>query len=180
MPRFTWNVAFSLGLIALMALGLANAMEWPAHARIVPLAAGVAALLFAAGTLITEAFARPRSDAERGIPAEIAHMMDGPALDMGGHGEAARVLKLRALRFFLWLAAMLAAMAVVGVLPGLFLAMLAITWLEFGERLAVAATLACSMSLAFWLVFDRVFSTPWPYAVAGDIWPWLRSTTHLL
>eukprot|EP01037_Dinobryon_pediforme_P002029 gene2029-2067_t len=179
-PRFTLNVAFSLALIALMATGLVNAIEWPAHARIVPLAAGVAALVFALGTALTEAFARPRTDAERGIPTEIAHLMDGPALEMHGHGAEASVLKLRALRFFLWLAAMLAVMALIGVLPGLFLAMLAITWLEFREPLLNAATLSTAMSLAFWLVFDRLFSTPWPYAVAGDAWPWLRTTTHLL
>ncbi len=175
-PRLTWNVAFSAGLIGLIGLALAQSADWPVHARLVPLAAGGAALLFAVGTLLTEAFATPRPIGEH----QAGHMMDSAAMDMHGHDAPAATLHWRAVRIFGWLAGLIATMTLIGVLPGLFLAMLLITWLEFRERWQVALTLAAIMSVAFWLVFDRLFSTPWPYAVVGDLWPWLRSATHLL
>ena len=173
-PHLSLNVAFTAALIVFVLGAIWQSVDWPAHAQIVPLTAAGAAVLFGSATLVTELFARP------GEVTDVAHMVDGPALDMTAHDTPARVLRFRAVRIFLWLVALLVAMTAVGVLPALFLGMLLLAWLEFRERWITATTLACVMTLAFWLVFDRVFATPWPDALAGDLWPWLRSTTGLV
>ncbi len=169
MPRPSANAAFAAGLIGLVLLALAQSAAWPLHARLVPLAAAGAALLFGTLTLLTELFA-----ARRDAAGDAAHRVDAPALALDGPQ------RMRALRFAGWLAGLLGAMTALGVLPGLLLAMLLMCWMEFRERWVVAGGLACGMTLAFWLVFDRIFATPWPDALVGDVWPWLRSATGLV
>ena len=88
--------------------------------------------------------------------------------------------RARAWRFFLWLAAALIAATLIGLLPGLALAIFCLAWREFGEPAKRAGLLALGMSLFFWLVFDRIFSTPWPDSVLGDAWPWLRAVSGLV
>ncbi len=179
-PQITWNAGFTCGLIGLVALALRSSFDWPVHARLVPLAAGSVALLFGCGTLLVEMFARRRGpQAHSDIPASLASRMDIPEIGPKADAPAA-VRTARALRFFLWLGLLVLAVTLIGILPGLCVAMLLITWLEFRERLRTAAVLTAGMTLAFWLLFDRVFATPWPDAVAGDLWPWLREATHLL
>ncbi len=179
-PRLTWNVAFTAVVVGVVVLALINSLDWPVHARLVPLAAGGVALVFGCGTLLVEMFARWRGpQAHSDIPASLADRIEIPKIDRIPDTPAA-VLQGRALRFFLWLGGMVLAVTLIGILPGLCVAMLLITWLEFRERFRAAAMLTVGMTLAFWLLFDRVFATPWPDAVAGDIWPWLRDATHLL
>ena len=179
-PQLTWNVAFTAALVGLVLLALINSLDWPVHARLVPLAAGFAAALFGCGVLLVEMFARRRgAQAHSDIPASLAERMEIP--EIGPRADAPEaVLNGRALRFFLWLGLLVGAVTLIGILPGLCVAMLLITWLEFGERMRTALLLSGGMTLTFWLLFDRVFATPWPDAVAGDVWPWLRSATHLL
>ncbi len=176
-PRLTLSVGFAAALLAVVAAGLVLSLDWPSHAAIVPQAAGFAALLFGTGTLLTEAFARKRSPAELAgeIGLAIRHVVDTPASGMDqvlGHA--------RAWRFFAWLLAGVLLMCALGLLPGLVLAVLLISWLEFGERPIVALALAAGLGLAFFLLFDRLFNLPWPEAWIGDVWPWLRDATRLV
>ncbi len=181
--QLNWNVGFTAAALVFTAIALWQTVEWPAHARIVPLAAGGAALLFGAGTLLTEMFARRPSKpdpVETLIPAVAHPQMDSAALALGGSTVEARLQRLRAWRFFLWLATLLATTLLIGLLPGLAVMMLLLVTLEFGEGWRRGLALSAGMSLAFWLLFDRLFATPWPDALAGDLWPGLRSLTHLL
>ncbi len=179
-PRLSWNAAFAALLAVLIAAAASMSLDWPLHARVVPLAAASAALLFCLGTLATELFAQPRTETVHGTGERLSNMVEAPALSLSGASPQARLLRGRAWRFFAWLAAMLASMSALGVLPGLVLAILLLTFVEFRERLQASVILTSCLALAFWLIFDRVFLLPWPDALLGDLWPWLRSTTGLV
>jgi putative tricarboxylic transport membrane protein len=181
-PRLSWNAGFSLLVLAVVAGAAWLSGDWPAHARLVPLAACAAAALFATGTLLTEMFGRRRTPADlaREVGLAVGQPTDSPKLDLGADGTQARKLRGRAVRFFLWLGFTLLAVTGIGVLPGLAVAMFLITWREFGEHPRTALLLAVGMNLCFWLVFDRVFATPWPDSLLGDVWPWLREASRLV
>ena len=116
-------------------------------------------------------------------PQDLAADLGLAKLHAPGEGHTERLTAqqtARAWRFFGWLAGTLAAVTLIGVLPGLAVAIFFVAWLEFAERPRGAVLLSVTMSLFFWLVFDRIFSTPWPDAVLGDVWPWLRAATGLV
>lgn len=170
-PRLSANAGFAAVLIVGIVAAAAMCFDWPVHARLVPLAASGAALLFCTGALLTELFAAPRR-------AAAMPVADNATLDLSGPDGA--VLRLRAWRFFAWLGAMLLAMAGIGVLPGLVLSAMLLAWIEFRERFRTALRLTLALAAGFWLLFDRVFMLPWPPAVLGDVWPWLRSVSGLV
>ena len=180
-PRWSWNAGFTALILTVTLYLVWLSFDWPDHAQIVPLAASGAALLFGTGVLLTEVFARKRTKQDLALEFGIA-VGHGPVHAPGeGKVETEDALhRARAWRFFVWLGGTLGAATLIGVLPGLAVAMFLVAWREFGEQPRRAATLSVVMSLFFWLVFDRIFSTPWPDAVLGDVWPWLRAASGLV
>ncbi len=174
--RFERNAAFTLALIASILVALWFSLAWPAAARLVPHTAAFAALFFAVLNLATEIFARraeakaaPKgAHAARLQPIEIAEAVTGP------------LVRVRALRYFGWLAAFLVAGALIGMLPSLFLFVLLQMRLEFREGWTHAAACACVATLLIYVLFDRTFSLPWPQALIGDVFPALRDASGLV
>jgi hypothetical protein len=58
--------------------------------------------------------------------------------------------------------------------------MLLVARFEFGERWRTSALLSIAMTVALWLVFGRIFSTPWPQSLIGDWLPALRQLGGLV
>lgn len=177
-PRMSWNAVFAGAVLLVVGGAISQTEGWQAHARLVPLTSAYAALLLGLGVLVTELFS--------GRPAKVvpvgghAGHMDAAALDFSQDNEAPGTLRNRAIRFFCWLGALLAVMTAIGLLPGLFLVMFGLAALEFRERWWVALLLSVGMTLGFWLVFGRIFATPWPEAAIGNLLPRLREVTGLV
>ncbi len=175
--RFERHAAFTLAIIVTVLVALMFSLSWPAAAKFVPRAAAFAALLFAALNLATEILAPRRAAAEAAPgdphaamlrPREIADAVAGP------------LFRVRALRYFGWLAGFLVSGAVIGMLPSLFLFVLLQMRLEFREGWMRAASCACVATLLIYLLFDRTFSLPWPQALIGDLFPALRDASGLV
>ena len=164
-------------LLAGVVAAIGQSLDWPFQAALVPWTAAGAALLFGIAALLMELFSPPAPVTQTHA---VAGQMDAGPLDLQAAGLSGRSVSWRAMRFFLSLGATLLVMALIGLLPGLFLAMLLFARFEFRERSGSALGLAAGMTFALWLVFDRVFATPWPQAVIGDVWPWLRSVSGLI
>jgi putative tricarboxylic transport membrane protein len=178
-PRITVNAMFTVGIVALVVVAIWASSDWPTHAKLVPLTSSYAALVFGSLVLMLELFVRAPAEPVAATNTLIG-MMDSPALSMEAGHISARSSRMRALRFFLWLVGGLGAMAILGLLPGLFLSMLLMSWIEFREGWTAAMALATGMSFAFWLLFDRIFAVPWPPSLIGDALPWLRAMTGLI
>lgn len=86
-----------------------------------------------------------------------------------------RTFCLRGMRFFLWLGLTIGGAFLIGLLPALLLFMVLLARFEFGERWWVSALLSIAMTLALSVVFGRIFSTPWPPSVLGNLVPQLRA-----
>jgi putative tricarboxylic transport membrane protein len=87
---------------------------------------------------------------------------------------------VRGIRFFACVAGALGMAAVIGLLPALLIFMLLVARFEFGERWRTSAVLSIAMTVALYLVFDRIFSTPWPQSLLGDWLPALRQLGGLV
>jgi TctA family transporter len=175
--RFDHRTAFTMLLIAVAAVAGWFALDWTFDAKLMPMTACGAALCFGCLTLVQQMLSSP--DAVAATPT--AHgMVDGPALKAHALDLPAAILRQRALRFFLWLAGVLVVAALIGLLPALFVLMLLLARLEFGESWKTSAVLSVGMTFALWFVFGRIFSTPWPSSVAGDFVPYLREASGLL
>jgi putative tricarboxylic transport membrane protein len=170
--RFGPDAWFTLAIVATIVVGLGFSFAWPPAAKFVPRAAAIAALFFAGLNLLTDIFAPP-------------HEADAPAhrhtaLAIAEAAVAGPLLRLRALRFFGWLAAFLVSGALIGMLPSLFLFVLLQMRLEFRERWSHALAAACLAAVLIYLLFDRTFALPWPQSLLGDLLPALRDASGLV
>ncbi|BAN27297.1 tripartite tricarboxylate transporter permease [Caballeronia insecticola] len=132
-------------------------------------------------------FSEPRASIDTQSNNAIAKTNAGAtaSANFGTHGEPSmhdglastldtRTIYLRGVRFFAWIAGALGAATIIGLLPALLIFMLLVARFEFGERWRTSAVLSIAMTVALYVVFGRIFSTPWPQSLIGDWWPALR------
>jgi TctA family transporter len=171
--RFHSDAAFSLAMIATVLVAMWYSRGWPAAASFVPTAAAIIALFFAVLNLATELFGDP---AQRlAGPAEAPSLASEEA-----HEEMTPLLKRRCLRAFAWILGFLAVGAVIGLLPALALLTLLLMLLEFREPWTHSIAATATATIIIYILFDRVFSLPWPQSMIGDWLPALRGATGLV
>src|SRR5499427_5055573 len=167
--RFGASAAFTVAVIVFILAAIALSTDWPAAAKPVPLTACYMALTAACLNLINELFGKEQSAAARGnVDGGVAVRH----VDLGIDPAAAR---RQATVYFVWLAAFLLAIWLVGFLPAIAIFVLAYMWLGFGERFAPSFGFAAATTLLCWGLFDRVLSVHWPASVIGDAFPQLRA-----
>lgn len=172
--RFGRDAWFSVLLIGIIIAGMLVSRAWPPAAKLVPDTACIIALFFASLNLLTEIFGDPVAATG---PAE-AQMAGAATAD--GAPVFTKALELRSVRFFLWLVAFLVLGWGIGLLPALCLLTFFLMRFEFTERWWMAGGCAVVATIAIYLVFDRIFSLPWPPALIGDLLPGLRDVTGLV
>jgi putative tricarboxylic transport membrane protein len=214
---------FTIVLICAVVAGIWSASDWAFGAKLMPMTAASAALVFSCVVLIQQVLARdvPRyapeflptvasaaaSASAVGLPAGAASdkpaasasrpvALQRAAIAASAPGEvrlepatddshAASMLpvataRARGLRFFVTIGSALALAWLIGLLPSLLLMMLLLARFEFGERWRTSIVLSVAMTVALWLVFDRIFATPWPPSLLGDCVPALRALGGLV
>jgi len=177
--RFDAAALFTAAVLSMIVGALWSARDWPVEAKLVPYAATIAALVFAALNLATEVFA-PGKTAEGDAPAlEQARAGLGIALP---HAPdlAPPLVRARALRYFAWLAGLYAAAVLIGFVPAIAVFVMLIMRAEFAERWPVALVAAAAATAFLWGIFDRLLAVPWPPSLLGDALPWLREATGLV
>ncbi len=85
-----------------------------------------------------------------------------------------RVVATRAARFFGYLIAFMASMAVIGLIPTAGLFVIIFMRLEGQERWKLTLTYAAVLVISIYLVFDRFMSIPWPPTLLGQLIPALK------
>ena len=170
--RFDHRSLFAFVMMLIPAAALWSARDWNFGARLMPMTAASAALLFCA-----LAFLRQLVTIEGGAVA--AEASDAHAHELPQHAEPvpAHLVRGRGLRFFLWIAGALALGYGIGLLPALFVLMLLLARFEFGERWRASVLLSVLMTVALWVIFDRIFAITWSPSILGNVVPALRDAT---
>jgi putative tricarboxylic transport membrane protein len=172
-PRLDISVGFTAALIVAVLVALFVGRDWPPEAKLVPYAAAYAGLLFAALNLLTELFRAPQ-------PAAAATEGGSESVLLAGSARDGAVRRARAARYFAWSAGFFVLGAGIGFLPALFCFVLLVMRFEFRERWTGALIGAGCVSIALWLLCDRLLALPWPQSLLGDLLPALREATGLV
>jgi putative tricarboxylic transport membrane protein len=172
--RVSASAAFTVGIIAFIAVAIMLSSAWPAAAKPVPLTACYMALTAAALNLINELFGK--NEAVRGN-------VDG-GVDVGGHdagtdryyGMTGNAMRLQATAYFLWLAGLLGLIALIGFIPGI--TVFVFVYMRFGFREPAASSLffAAATTVLCWVLFDKLLAVAWPQSLLGDYFPALRAS----
>jgi hypothetical protein len=167
--RFGASAAFTLAVMAVIAGAIYLSRGWPDAAKPVPLTACYMALGAALLNLINELFGRQTSATKTAGAEGGVHT--AASLDLG---VSSRLLYWRATSYFLWLAAFVGAIALIGFLPAIAVFIFGYMRFGFGERTLSSAGFALATAVFCWLLFDQALANSWPHSLLGDVYPQLR------
>ncbi len=168
-PKLTPRALFPAALVLLFAAMLAETASWETQAKIVPVIVGGLALAFGLLAACSELFQRGEAaQAAKGgaihmdIASHVAHLPTAQKFARGG-------------MFFGWIAAFLASMATLGLIPTVPIFIVSYMRLEGRERWSVTVPMAAAMTLFIYGLFDRLLAIPWPPSLIGTLLPALKA-----
>jgi TctA family transporter len=168
----TWFAGF---FVLFFGYVLVTSYDWEFGARIVPQI--IAGFGFACALLQLGATMIGRAVPSGEIRPEASRIMD---IESSFEGLDDRTITLRAAAAFGWLAFLLAAGLVVGLLPAIFLFMVGYMRFGSGERWLPSLAVGGGVFAAAYLLFHKLLHLPWPPALLGQLSPALRNATHLM
>lgn len=161
-------------LFYLVFLGIGGWMVWEAQswnfgARVGPTVVGTTLLLAGSISLIYLIFSgrgyQVNDEGHRGIYMDLASDSDE---------NVGYVLKRGAI-FFGWFLLFLGLMAMIGLVPTVPIVIIAFMRVEGREPWRLTLIYAACVTLAIWLIFDRLMHVPWPDTVIADWLPGLAA-----
>lgn len=167
-PRFDAQIAFCLMFLAVVGALLFLAADWDFAAKVMPLTAGIAALLGAGASLLNHAFRRPAA----GDASGSKRMSFDLAIDDAG--VSAAVVMQRAAIFLAWILCLFGLIWIIGMLPALLLFVVLYMRVEGRERWLLILCLAAGLAAFNYGLFDQFLAIAWPRALIGDVFPGLR------
>jgi TctA family transporter len=176
-PKFHASQLFTLFYIAVIAAMVMAALPWHFSAKLVPIVVGGVALTVLALSLFNELCRKPTAVAGESLVAQVQHEVEQKIhMDLSsdtGHLPV-RIIVTRAARFFGYLLAFMATMAVVGLIPTALVFVIVFMRLEGPERWSLVIPYALVLALAIYVAFDFFMSIPWPPTLLGYLVPGLK------
>ena len=175
-PRFDiHSVAYVVYVSALLA-AIYFTSKWEPLSTIAPLIVAYTALVMAAVSFFNHTF-RNENHAGLSMPG-----MSPPGPGSGMHfdtaaddGDLPRATMLRrAAAFFGWLLGFIGSMALIGVIPTVFVFVVLYMRIEAQEPWRLVAALSVGMTAFCYFLFEKLLLLPWPATVVGDLIPILR------
>jgi putative tricarboxylic transport membrane protein len=173
-PRFGAAAAFSLAVIVLVVAAIVSAADWPHDAKLVPLTACGMALVAAVLNLTVELFS-PMPKAA--VYADAGPTVHAPVNDLGVPDD---MVRRRAPIFFLWMAAFIGLVALIGFIPAIALFVFAYMRFGFGEPWPSSLGFAAAITILCTIVFHWALQVAWPQSLLGDLFPALRAFSRLI
>jgi TctA family transporter len=175
-PHFRGSDLFYVFIIAVLGWALVTATSWDLNAKIVPLIVGSLALTFATLSLLDQVFRRDVAPASAMGDAAKAEVSQKIHMDLGSDTDhiPTREVVTRAGRFYGWLIAFMASMAIIGLIPTVPLFVIAFMRIENREPWKLVLPQAILLALFIYVVFDRLLAVPWPATLLGTLVPALK------
>jgi hypothetical protein len=101
-------------------------------------------------------------------------------LGTGDLGVADDVARRRAATFFIWMAAFIGFVALIGFIPAIALFVFAYMCFGFGESWPSSLGFAAATTVLCTVVFHWALQVAWPPSLLGDLFPALRAYTRLV
>ncbi len=182
-PTFRVSQLFTVFVIALVGVMVAVALRWDFSAKIVPLVVGTVALTAAGMSLFNDMCRKPEpaigslaEQAMREVEQQIAATDQKIHMDISSdtaHLPTDIIIK-RAARFFGYLIAFMAVMAVIGLIPTVAIFVVVFMRYENNERWSLVIPYMFILVTGITGVFDFVMHIPWPPTLMGTWFPVLK------
>ena len=78
--------------------------------------------------------------------------------------------------YFLWLAGLMALVALIGFIPAIFVFIFVYMHFGFKEPALPAAIYAFATAFLCWGLFHKLLAVAWPQSLLGDLFPALRAS----
>jgi TctA family transporter len=171
--RISASAAFTVAIILFIGAAILLSLDWPAAAKPVPLTACYMALTAAGLNLVNELFGKEQA-ARGNVDGGVAVGGHGVAADPN-HGMSGTAFRRGAAIYFLWLAGLLALVAVIGFIPAIPVFIFAYMHFGFKESPTMSAVCAAATTLLCWVLFHKLLAVAWPQSLLGDAFPELRA-----
>ncbi|MEQ8738433.1 MAG: tripartite tricarboxylate transporter TctB family protein [Hoeflea sp.] len=164
-------------MLLIVAVGwmVIGSFDFSSKARLAPWTAGFAALGFLTLSLLNQLLRRSASDAAVGLPGGTAPREVHLDLVEDHQGLPSATIMLRGGMFFGWMLAFMASMALVGLIPTVFIFIIAYMRLENREPWKLVLPIALGTMLFVYVVFDVFLTMPWPETLLGTLVPALKA-----
>jgi TctA family transporter len=176
-PTFHPSNLFTLFYLAIIGGMVIAALPWHFSAKLVPLVVGTIGLTVIVLSLFNELCRKPSAPGPAGLAAQAQQEVEQKIhMDLAsdtGHLPV-RTIVTRAVRFFGYLLAFMATMAVIGLIPTVAVFIVVFMRLEGRERWPLVLTYAAVLVLSIYVVFDFFMSLPWPPTLLGTFVPVLK------
>jgi hypothetical protein len=179
-PTFRPQQLFTIFILAMIATLVVTALPWAFAAKLVPMIVGIIALLVAGISLFNELCRKPtaavggslvdqaQAEVEQTIHADQKIHMD---LESDTAHLPLRTIVTRSARFFGYLLAFMALMALIGLIPTAVVFIVVFMRLEGPERWKLIIPYVIVLILGIYIAFDWFMAIPWPPSLLGQLVP---------
>jgi TctA family transporter len=173
--RIDWNTAFyGIFIFGIYILTLL-ALFWRFDAQLVPIVVGIFTMSVLLLSFLNHTFRLPgvgvkHTDAGGRVRARLR-------LDLSADNSSTekQVIAKRATGFLIWLGVFLGLIAVIGMLPTIFVFVTAYMWFEGREPWKLSLPVSAALTIFCYILFDQVLSLPWPDTLLGWWLPELKT-----
>ncbi len=177
-PTFRLTDLAYIFFIAVVGVMLWQASGWNHDAKLVPMIVGVTALACMVISLLYQVCRRPGTQRVHGL-AEAAREKVIAKLHMDTKTDlstlSTRTVAKRITIFFGYLIGFMLSSAAIGMLPTLPLFVIMFMRFEGHERWTLVLAQAIWITLAMWLLFDKLLTVPWPQTLLGVEFPAIKA-----
>ena len=176
-PKFEPQQLFTMFFLGVIGTMVTVASAWHFSAKLVPIVVGSIALLVAGLSLFNDMCRKPAAAAGGGL-AEQAQQEVGQTIHMDltsdtGHLPVRTIVE-RAARFFGYLLAFMASMAMIGLIPTAVIFVIVFMRLEGPERWKLIIPYVTVLILGITITFHLFMAIPWPPTLLGQLVPALK------
>jgi TctA family transporter len=165
--RFDLNSLFYVVFISLVALMLWDSVDWKPLAKRVPLFVGMVTIIVAIISFLHHTFHTEvsKKTAANGDSVSSMHL----DIEVDDAGVESGLMIRRALMFLGWLVMFIGVTGLIGMLPTIFLFVIAYMRAEAKEAWGLTLSCAAGLTIFSYVVFDYLLALPWPRPLIG-IW----------
>ncbi len=173
-PQFNHVSVFYLFFMGLIGLMLYQASEWNIDARIVPTIVGTFALIMAGISFVNHTFRKEMAGSAQGELEARATKSLHLDIKVADSDLPTSTMLLRAGIYLSWLLGFLLVMSLIGMIPTIFVFVVAYMRVEGNERWSLIMPCAFGLTFFAWGLFDQLLALPWPQSEIGDLIPWVK------
>jgi TctA family transporter len=171
-PTFAFPQLFTLVFIAIFGALLVAALPWAFAAKLVPVIVAIIGLLVAGISLVNQMCRRAQADtglAEQ-AQAEVEQKIHMD-LESDTRHLPLRTIVSRSARFYGYLLAFMASMALIGLIPTAAIFVVVFMRLEGPEPWRLIVPYVLALLIGIYVAFDQFMSIPWPPTLLGWLVP---------